>query len=182
MLTVNFTPFPVLTTDGLFIRQINEQDALLLSQLRSIESMSKYIERAKSLSAEDAQHLIKKLNKNAADNEAIIWAVISKEEDRLIGTTCLWNVSVEDSRAEIGYELHPDFQGKGLMHQAVSKVIDFGFTVMQLKTIEAVVKADNAASIKLLQKFNFKRDAEAEKRMSDDLKNNTVHSLSNYLL
>jgi ribosomal-protein-alanine N-acetyltransferase len=55
----------------------------------------------------------------------------------------LLNIRKAENRAEIGYELLPSFQGKGIMHEAISEVIEFGFQEMQLQTIEAWSKIEN---------------------------------------
>jgi RimJ/RimL family protein N-acetyltransferase len=45
------------------------------------------------------------------------------------------------------------------MQEAMIIVIDYGFRAMHLHSIEANVNPDNAASIKLLQRNNFVREA-----------------------
>ena len=52
----------------------------------------------------------------------------------------------------------PDFHGLGLMMEAVDKLIDFGFNVMQLKTMTGVVRTLNYKSVNLLQKKGFVKD------------------------
>jgi ribosomal-protein-alanine N-acetyltransferase len=88
----------------------------------------------------------------------------------LIGTICLWNLSIEEERAEIGYELLPGYQGNGYMQEAVARVIRHGFETMQLKEIEACPRADNYSSVKLLVKNSFKRDVDADARISPEEK------------
>ena len=63
--------------------------------------------------------------------------------DKLIGTNCLFNFTNDNLNAEIGYELLPDFQGKGIMQEATSKVIDFGIQHMGVNSIEAYILAKN---------------------------------------
>ncbi len=70
----------------------------------------------------------------------------------------MWNISVSDSKAETGYTLHPEFEGKGYMHEALTEVIDFGFKSMKLKAIEAYTHMDNIRSIKLLARNRFQQD------------------------
>lgn len=62
-------------------------------------------------------------------------------------------------RAELGYMLHPDYQGKGLMQEALQAIINFGFTELNLHTIEAVIDPANIASEKILQKLGFIKEA-----------------------
>jgi ribosomal-protein-alanine N-acetyltransferase len=55
--------------------------------------------------------------------------------------------------------LHTAYQGKGLMHEALSCVLDYGFSVMKLHSVEANVNPANEVSIKLLERSNFAREA-----------------------
>jgi ribosomal-protein-alanine N-acetyltransferase len=48
-----------------------------------------------------------------------------------------------------------DFKRKGLMTEAVGAIIDFGFGKLHLNRIEALVGAENTASLRLMEKFNF---------------------------
>jgi ribosomal-protein-alanine N-acetyltransferase len=92
-------------------------------------------------------------------NEGITWGIALKNHNVLIGTIGYWKIVKEHYRAEIGYLLHPEYQGKGLMQEAMSAVIDYGFNTMQLHSLEANVNPGNADSIKLLEKNNFLREA-----------------------
>jgi RimJ/RimL family protein N-acetyltransferase len=119
----------------------------------------KYIDRAPATSLDDAMkhiNLIIDLEKN---NESVEWAITFKDDKKLIGTICLWNIQKENFRAEVGYALHPDFQGKGIMHEAMRAVLDYGFRIMLLHSVEANVNPNNAASIKLLERNKFVKEA-----------------------
>lgn len=58
-------------------------------------------------------------------------------------------------RAEIGYALQPAHHGKGLMQEALTAVLDYGFHTLQLHSVEANVNPANAASIKILERNGF---------------------------
>ena len=166
MITISFTPFPKLTTERLILRQLKAEDAAEIFALRSDERVNKYLDRPKAIAIEDAIAFIKKINTSIANDESIYWAITLKNSDKLIGTICLWNISRENSRAETGYEMHPDFQGKGFMQEALSKVLEYGFETMKLETIDAYTHPDNNKSTKLLEKNNFSRNAQLEKEHS----------------
>jgi RimJ/RimL family protein N-acetyltransferase len=85
----------------------------------------------------------------------IYWAVTLSNSPKLIGTVCLWNFNNKGTKAEIGYELHPDFQGKGIMQEAVKEVINYGFNRLKLSLISAYTHQDNSKSIMLLEKNGF---------------------------
>ena len=92
-------------------------------------------------------------------NEVVTWAMSLRNQPQLIGTLTFWNIRKEHYRAEIGYVLHPSNQGKGLMQEAMATALDYGFNKIKLHSVEANVNPENKASIKLLEKNNFIREA-----------------------
>jgi ribosomal-protein-alanine N-acetyltransferase len=148
--------------------------------LRSDENINKYIDRPRATSIEDAYSFINKTNLSIDNNELVDWAITFKENSGLIGSICLWNISKEENKAEVGYELLPDFQGKGIAHEAMLVVLDYGFNIMMLNKIEAYTHKENSASKKLLEKFGFVRDIDEESKMDFSVENpkTLVYSLN----
>ena len=158
----NFTPFPVLKTERLTLRQLVSSDDKEIFALRSNHNVNKYLDRKPSKTIDNARNFIQTINENIQRNDSIYWAITLNGTDKLIGTICLFNFSNANSKAEIGYELLPDFQGKGIMQEAASKVIDFGIQHIGLKLIEAYTHSENQSSTRLLEKLNFKRHSAGE--------------------
>ena len=158
----NFNPFPVLKTARLTLRQLISSDVNEIFALRSNENVNKYLDRKPSKSIDDAKIFIETINKNIQSNNSIYWAITLNDTDKLIGTICLFDFSDDNLKAEIGYELLPDFQGKGIMQEAISKVIDFGIQHTGLNSIEAHSHSENKSSTRLLEKFNFKKNGAGE--------------------
>jgi ribosomal-protein-alanine N-acetyltransferase len=157
MLEMNFSPFPVLETIRLVLRQLEITDEDDIFTLRSDESVNEFIDRPETKTKEDARQFIRKINKGIAANESLYWAITERGNNKLIGTICIWNIDKEKAVAETGYELLPSYQGKGIMKEALAKVIEYGFGQMKLKMLEAYTHPGNSRSTILLEKFNFKR-------------------------
>ncbi len=154
MKLLNLTPFPILNSDRLVLKQLEMSDDAAIFALRSDENVNKYLYRTAAKTIKDAQIFIEKINKNIEKNECIYWAIKLKNSEKLIGTICFWNINFDELMAEIGYELLPEFQGHGYMQEAVNAVIHYGFSI-GFKTITAFPNAHNTLSIKLLEKLNF---------------------------
>ncbi len=155
----NFEPFPVLKTERLTLRQLVGSDDNEIFALRSNENINKYLDRKPSKSIDDARAFIQTINKNIQRNDSIYWAITLNGTNKLVGTICLFGFSDDNLKAEIGYELLPDFQGKGIMQEAISKVIDFGIQHIGLNSIAAYTHSENQSSTRLLEKFNFKKNS-----------------------
>ena len=158
----NFEPFPVLKTERLTLRQLVGSDANEIFALRSNNNVNKYLDRKPSKSIDDAKMFIKTLNENIQRNDSIYWVITLNGTNKLIGTICLFGFSNDNLKAEIGYELLPDFQGKGIMQEAASKVIEFGIQHIRLHSIEAYTHSENQGSVRILEKFNFKKSSAGE--------------------
>jgi len=159
MLLLNFNPFPFLSTERLNLRRISDEDEKEIFFLRSDKEMLQFLDRDPTQSIDEAREWIRMINKGIDDNQYIAWAIALKNDPLLIGTITFWNVKYEHYRAEIGYALHPLFQGRGLMNEAMTAVINYGFDSLKLHSIEANVNPSNAPSIRLLERSGFIREA-----------------------
>lgn len=159
MLTVQFTPFPVLTTPRLVLRQMRAGDAPHLFVMRADPAVMKYIPRPLAQTEADALAIIDMSNDRALKNEGINWAITEKGKDELIGTIGLVQIEKEHFRAEVGYMLHPAHQGKGLMKEALITVMDYGFHVLKAHSLAAIIDPGNTASAMLLEKCGFVKEA-----------------------
>ena len=155
MIKLNFTPFPSLTTQRLRLRRMELQDEQEVYALRSDERVNLHLDRQPAASIQDARAFIEKINAAIDRNEAAYWAICLKENPRLIGTICYFNFSDATESAELGYELHPFYQHKGIMHEALSVIIPFAFHEVKLKRIIACPTPANVASIRLLERNGF---------------------------
>jgi ribosomal-protein-alanine N-acetyltransferase len=160
MLELNFSPFPEIKTKRLLIRRMSDADAAALLTMRSDDRVMKYIGREKMKTEDEAIALIQKINASVDTNESIMWAIALDEEPAtMIGTICFWNILKDHYRAEVGYILHPDLWGKGMMKEAVLAVVDYGFNEMKLHRIEGHINPENTVSGIVLEKCGFVREA-----------------------
>jgi ribosomal-protein-alanine N-acetyltransferase len=159
MIVLQFDPFPGLITERTTLRPLDKNDEAEILALRSSEAVNKYLTRKPSRTVEEARNFIEKIQAAIGKNVSLYWAISLKNEEALIGTVCLWNFSLENHRAEIGFEILPAFQGQGLMAEAVRAVLDLAFEKIKLHSVEGFVDPRNTASIRLLEKNHFKKEA-----------------------
>ena len=157
MLNKTFTPFPILTTERLTLRQLRINDEQEIFILRSDSEINKYLDRQISNTIDDARNFINKIHENISKNASLYWAITFSDKNILVGTICLFSFSDENDSCEIGYELLTNFQGQGIMKEAVEKVIDYAFNTIKVKKIEAFFHRDNQSSINLLEKLLFRK-------------------------
>jgi ribosomal-protein-alanine N-acetyltransferase len=159
MLSPNFNPFPVLTTERLILRRFIYDDAVDLFEMRSNETVMQYIHRPINKTIDDAIGLIDVIEDLLSRNDGITWCICLKNNNKYIGSIGFWRIEKDSHRAEIGYLLNPIYQGQGIMQEAITAAIDYGFNMIKLHSIGAYVSPNNFASIKLLLKNKFVQEA-----------------------
>lgn len=163
----NFSSCPVITTRLLTLRQLTSDDAQKIFALRSDPEINKYLERTPARVFDDAIRFINMVNDNIKNCNSLYWAVTLSDSNSFAGTICLFDFSVENRSCEIGYELLVNFQGRGIMQEAVEAVINFAFNRLQIRQLVAVVHHQNAGSNKLLERFHFLPSQHTENEQSD---------------
>lgn len=168
MLETNFIPFPTLTTDRLVLRSLEIRDDKEIFSHRIDEKVNTYLEDFRHSSIEQTQAFITRVQKEITEGKTILWVLTLKGNNTFIGTVCLWNISKDECKAETGYTMNPRFHGKGYMNEALEKIIDFGFTKIKLRTIEAYTHENNERSIKLLVRNKFKQNPIHKKEVGNN--------------
>ena len=169
-----FAHFPKITTSRLVLRQITLTDAeahfglFSKPEVMAGHGTEPYTERAQS------EELIGWYTSAFLERKAMRWAIIHKAEDKLIGTCGLHRLRLGHHRAEIGYELDPDYWRQGLGSEAVWAVLRFAFETVGFHRIEAIVDPANEASAALLRKVGFTEEGFLRERFYDEEKDQFV--------
>lgn len=89
----------------------------------------------------------------------VLFLLIDKETNKIIGRCGLHNWNKDHCRAEIGYSMEDEFfKNKGLMSEAVEAIIRFGFNELKLNRIEALVGVNNVPSLNIIAKNHFTKE------------------------
>lgn len=155
----SFTPFPELETERLLLRRVTKDDLNEIFLLRSNPDTMKYIPRPLIKDYEGALEHLTMIDAKIENNEGINWAITLRDNPKMIGIIGHYRIQHENYRCEIGYMLLPEYNGKGIVSEAVNKVTDYGFTVMQMHSIEGIIDPANIASEKVLQKNGYTKEA-----------------------
>jgi len=80
-----------------------------------------------------------------------------KSTKKPIGMIDLFDFNPQHKRAGVGILIHPDFQKKGFASEALSLLIEYTFSHLDLHQLYANITADNSKSISLFTKYKFKK-------------------------
>ena len=146
--------FPEITTNRLFLRNFKPGDKDAIFNLYSNPILTAYMMNPITTS-EQAKEILHDYSDCFSSGKGIVWAIATLQQPFVIGTCGFETIDHYDKRAEIGFDLSPDYWGQGLMKEALSAVIEHGFTEMGLNRIQAYVHIENDRSVKLLKSYGF---------------------------
>jgi RimJ/RimL family protein N-acetyltransferase len=171
MTQIHLPTFPQLITKRLKLRRLLMSDSEDVFRLRTDKKVNVFIERSVSRTEKNGREFVARIDKSIYANNVYQWVISLHENPKLIGTICLWNFNKSRTVAEVGYDLFVQYQGQGIMTEALKAVTDFSFSTTSFNIIEAFTHKDNKASIKLLIKNGFLED---ENRRDRENANNII--------
>ena len=118
-------------------------------------------ERHRSL--EDTRNFLNFVLERYAKAELAPWAIENKENRKMIGTIDFVSWQPNHRTAEIGYVLHREYWGMGLMTEAVKCILQFGFERMDLVRIQAICLPENIGSYRVMEKAGMQYEGTLRK-------------------
>src|SRR6185369_13989674 len=140
---MNSNTLPVITTERVVLRWVSENDIDSLYEVFSDPQVMRYWSTAPFTDREAAVNLQHEIAAGNETNTMMKWGLALRDSDRLIGTTTLFNLNLDNGRAELGYAMGRAHWGKGLMNEALQALVSHAFEEMQLRRLEADVDPRN---------------------------------------
>ena len=154
--------FPVLQTERLVLREFRKSDAQAVFDIFSQDIVTKYHNAETMQSIELAEKMVE-IRASLFERElGIRWCVALREErDVAIGSCGYYNLNKAFHSVEIGYDLHPLYWRQGIMTEALTAVVNYGFGegfFFPLNRIEALTYVGHEASAALLTKLGLQEE------------------------
>jgi len=143
---------PALNTERLVLRRIDASDAQGVFEYARHPEVAKYMTWEAHKSIDDSKGFINWTLERYEKDEAGEWGIELKETQKIIGAMGFVHLDLHNSFGEIGYALSKDYWGRGIMTEALKRLIKFSFEEMKLNRIEATHAIENEASGRVMQK------------------------------
>jgi len=167
-----FNNWPILETPRLQLRLLRESDAVDAHRVLSDEKAMRYYGTAAHKDLEYTQsNFITTFISRFKLHDGVSFVITLKKEDgtvnddyighvnaRYIGHINVMHFDRSFHFAEIAYIVNPDYWGRGIATEAVSRVVKFLLEDMKVHKVRASCFADNVASRKVLDKVGFKQE------------------------
>ncbi len=165
---MNSQTLPIITTERVVLRWVSENDIDSLFEVFSDSQVMRYWSSAPFTDRDEAVKLQREIATGNENNTMMKWGLALRDSDRVIGTATLFNLNLDNGRAEVGYAMGRAHWGKGYMNEALQALLTHAFEVMQLRRLEADVDPRNAASIRTLERLGFQREGFLRERWHVD--------------
>jgi RimJ/RimL family protein N-acetyltransferase len=175
--------FPCLSGKLIDLRELSMDDATIIVNLMDYEIAKNLYQVPYPYRIEDALNFIKSSYDDFKLHKAITFAIDYKYKSILLlaGTIGIKDIDYVNKKADIGYWIGKQYQGKGIATQCVKLVVKYAFDALELEEILAYVFPDNNSSIKVLEKNGFKKTKEVNEyhSISKRYKNSLVYIIKN---
>lgn len=150
-----FSHMPRLETERLLLRRMLVGDCYDMYEYARLAEVTKHLTWSPHPNVEYTKEYLAYLSHHYQLGDFYDWAVILKEENKMIGTCGFTRFHFPHDSAEVGYVINPKYRGRGIAPEALSEVLRFGFEMIGLHRIEAKYMLGNEASRRVMEKVGM---------------------------
>lgn len=162
-----FSHLPVLETERLILRPLRMSDARDLYAYARDPQVSRHVLWDAHASLGESRQFLRGAIRQYRRGDPGSFAITLKESGRMIGTVGFMWVNLDHRSAEVGYSLSRDYWNRGIMTEAVRRVVAFGFDQLKLNRIEAQHEVDNPASGRVMAHVGMRYEGTLRQRIKN---------------
>ena len=155
---MDWPTLPTITTPRLVLRWISHDDVDALFEVFSNVEVMRYWSSPPLADRAAAVALVNEIHDSFERQVMLKWGVARLADNKVIGTTTLYNLDFSNRRAELGYALGRDYWGQGYMQEGLQALLAYAFETLDLRRLEADVDPRNKASIQTLERLGFQKE------------------------
>ncbi len=161
-----------LRTERLMLRPLEASDAADVFEYQRLPEVIRFLPWPARDREQAYEHTAKRAAGRvlAADEDFAVLALVLPGEpsvgeggdptgDRVIGDMMVRVTNTQHAQLEVGWVLHPDFQGRGYAREAAGALVDFAFSTLNPHRVTAFLDARNGASAALCERLGMRREA-----------------------
>jgi ribosomal-protein-alanine N-acetyltransferase len=149
---------PVLETARLILRKVTMDDLQDVFAYASDDDVTRFLRWGPHKTLEETESYICEVLGEYKAGKDGPWGVEYRQTGRVIGSIHLMAISAQHRKAEIGFALSRSYWRRGLMSEALARVLDYAFGSIGLNRIGAFCLVDNRAGMRFLEKVGMKQE------------------------
>jgi len=158
---------PVVETERLILRPITIDDAESMFEYASDFETTKLLTFPIHKTIEDSIYAIETFFlPRAAKGIPEAYALVLKETNQMIGTCDIHSIIGVDT-GEVGYVLNKNYWGRGLITEALKKLIEVSFINIGIRRLQIRHHIDNIGSQRVCEKTDFRLEGTLRQQMKE---------------
>ena len=137
------------------LRALEPEDLEFLYQIENNESFWEFSHTQTPFSKYVLKQYLENAHLDIYESKQLRVLIEEKSTKKQIGMIDLFDFNPQHKRAGVGILIHPDFQKNGFASEALSLLISYSFSHLQLHQLFANITLDNERSLALFKKQNF---------------------------
>ncbi len=147
-------PWKILETDRCVVRETTEADVDSFYKIYSEPEMTRYTEGLFPDPEEERAYIRKYIREVYGFLGYGMWTILHRESGEIIGRAGLsWREGAE--MPELGFLIGLPWQRQGYAYEVCRAILEFGKQELEFSSIQALVKKENRASVRLCEKLGF---------------------------
>lgn len=155
---------PTLVAPRLQLRWIEPADLDDLYGVFSDPDVTRYWSHLAWTNPDEATIYLEAIQQGFQQGNLFQWGIALRGDDRIIGSTTLYDIDHAQGRAELGFALARDHWGRRYGREALTVLLDHAFGPMAMRRIEADVDPRNLPSLRTLEALGFRREGYLRQR------------------
>lgn len=147
-----------LATGRLLLRPLTRDDAAALFAVFSDPEVVRYWSSTPWTEMQQAHEYVASAEQDLLSGSALRFGIEVAATGQLAGQIALHHFDWQSRRCEVGYALARPHWRKGYLSEALSAMLEHGFTALRLNRVEADIDPRNAASAKPLERLGFRQE------------------------
>lgn len=147
---------PELKTARLTLRPVSADDFAAVQKIFTDEYVRRYLLDGEVLEESQIRDFIAQSDRTFAEKNYGLWLIVADEISEISGLAGLWHFFDED-QPQLLYALLPAYTKRGFAAEAARRVIEYGFSELNFKYLDASCDAPNTDSQRVAEKLGMKK-------------------------
>ena len=151
---------PRLETKNLVLRKATIRDAAEIFGYSSDREVTRFLRWGPHQIIKDTEKYINAVLEQYQADQDGPWAIEYKFTGVVIGHIHLMELDEQPKKAQVGFVLSRNYWNKGIMTEALGKVLEYSFYGLRLNRMEAMCIRENRAAARVLEKAGMRKEGE----------------------
>ncbi len=143
---------PILQTNRLILRRMQRSDSSDMFEYAKDPTVTRFLTWDPHPDEAFTRRYLTYVAGRYKAGEFFDWALILRAENKMIGSCGFTRIDCKNHLGEVGYVLNQNYWGRGIATEALQRVIQFAFEVLELNRVESRFMEGNIPSKRVMEK------------------------------